>query len=318
MHDSKMRKGRELELLLKRIQEFKIPGAIIKSPEYVIDVDTGTKREVDVSIRQEKGNSETFIAIECRDRGSVQDIQWVEQLITKKESIQADALIAVTSSDFTRPAQIKASKRGVILKKISSDVPDEIKRILNEIIIEFKFVQPRIYKVDIEIPDFLSNDLDSYKYSIKGIKKQLTFSEIVSLWNTPNLVRSICAKIDDFEKGKYVRFEFPTPGSQILDATGSYPIKNARFIYELNHKIIKLPLTSVLLFQSLEERIDEAVIYEYYNDTQKLSEIIHDIENNQIRWDIHAKEFLNEGMVMIGGSLKSDVPIAITMMKLDI
>ena len=73
-----------------------------------------------------------------------------------------------------------------------------------------------------------------------------------------------------------------------------------------------------MLYQSLEEKIDEAAIYEYYNDTKKLSEIIHDIENNQIRWDIHAKEFLNEGMVFIGGSLKSDVPIALTMMKLDI
>ena len=73
-----------------------------------------------------------------------------------------------------------------------------------------------------------------------------------------------------------------------------------------------------MLFQSLEEKIDEAVIYGYYDDKQKLSEIIYDIEKKAIRWDIHAKEFLNEGMVLIGGSLNSDVPIALTMMKLDI
>ena len=128
----------------------------------------------------------------------------------------------------------------------------------------------------------------------------------------------MCGKIDDFEKGKFVRFEFPTPGSLITDASGSYPIKKARFIYELNHKVIKLPLTSVMLYQTLEGKVDEAVIYQYYNDKQKLSEIIHDIQNSQIRWDIHAKEFLDKGMVLIGGSLKSDVPIALTMMKLDI
>jgi hypothetical protein len=313
-----MKQGRNFELLLKRIQEFQVPESVVKSPEFVTDVDTGTKREVDISVRQKKGSSETFIAIECRDRGSVQDIQWVEQMITKKESIQADALIAVTSSDFTAPAQVKANKRGVILKKIISDVPEEIKRILNEIIVEFKFVQPKIYKVDIKVPDFFSDDLDKYKYSIKGVERQFTFKEIVSLWNTPNLVRSICGKIDDFEKGKFVRFEFPTPGSFITDESGSYPIKNARFIYELNHKIIKLPLTSVMLYQSLEGKTDEAVIYQYHDDETKLSEIIHDIQNNQIRWDIHTKEFLKEGMVLIGGGLKSDVPIAVTMMQLDI
>jgi hypothetical protein len=313
-----MKQGRNLELLLKRIQEFQVPDSVVKSPEFVPDVDTGTKREVDITVRQKKGNSEIFIAIECRDRGSVQDIQWVEQLITKKESIQADALIAVTSSDFTSPAQVKANKRGVILKKIISDVPKEIKRIINEIIVEFKFVQPRIYKVDIKVPDFFSDDLDNYKYSIKGVQRQFTFKEIVSVWNTPNLVRSICGKIDDFEKVKFVKLEFPTPGLFIADESRSYPNKSARFIYELNHKIIKLPLTSVMLYHSIEEKTDEAVIYQYHDYESKLSEIIHDIQNNQIRWDIHAKEFLKEGMVLIGGGLKSDVPIAVTMMQLDI
>lgn len=313
-----MKKGRELELLIKKIQEFKIPDAMIKSPEYVIDVDTGIKREVDVSIRIKKGNIEKFIAIECRDRKSVQDIQWIEQLITKKESIQADTLIAVTSSDFTRPVQIKAQKRGIILRKLNSMTPEEIEFLLNDIIIEFEFVQPLIQKVDIEIPDIFDRDYESYNYSIKGINKRLNFDEIVSLWNTPNLIRSVCAKIDDFEKGKFVRFEFATPDSFIYHETKSYSIKNVRFIYEIHHKVIKLPLTSIMLYQGLEKNIDETIIYEYFDDKQKLSEIIHDIESSKFRWDIYAKDFIKEGMVLIRVRLKSDKPIELTMMKLDI
>lgn len=76
---------KNLELLLEKISDLIIPGATIKSPEYVNDIDTGTLREVDVGIRLNTEKGSVFIAIECRDRGGVQDIQWIEQLISKNK-----------------------------------------------------------------------------------------------------------------------------------------------------------------------------------------------------------------------------------------
>lgn len=119
-----VRQGRTLELLISKIEALKNRGADVKSPEFVVDVDTGTKREVDIGIRFE--NSPVFIAIECRDRGSSQDIQWIEQLITKKNSVDANILIAVTSSSFTEPAKIKAFKNGIIIRNIENISPDNI------------------------------------------------------------------------------------------------------------------------------------------------------------------------------------------------
>ena len=96
------RKGRELELLVKRIKEHRSPNATICSPEYVPDKDTGQPREVDVGIRVCRNNDSVFIAVECRDRVSVQTVEWIEQLICKKQSIGADVLVAVTSSRFSK------------------------------------------------------------------------------------------------------------------------------------------------------------------------------------------------------------------------
>src|SRR4051794_21546791 len=109
------RNGRSLELLVKRIKEHQSPGATIRSPEFVPDRDTAQPREVDVGIRVPRNGDSVFIALECRDRGSVQAVEWIEQLICKKQSIGADVLVAVTSSRFSKPARMKALKHGVIL-----------------------------------------------------------------------------------------------------------------------------------------------------------------------------------------------------------
>lgn len=58
--DIHMRQGKELELVIKKIEQVKLPKATINSPEYVRDVDTGTQREVDVGIRYPTPNGEVY------------------------------------------------------------------------------------------------------------------------------------------------------------------------------------------------------------------------------------------------------------------
>ncbi len=118
------RKGRPFEILISKLESLKNSGAEIKSPEIVMDADTNTPREVDIGIRFK--DSDIFIAIECRNRGSIQDIQWIEQLITKKNSIGANTLIAVTSSSFTEPAKIKAFKNGIVIRNVENINTDDI------------------------------------------------------------------------------------------------------------------------------------------------------------------------------------------------
>ncbi|WP_300558986.1 hypothetical protein [Limnohabitans sp. Rim8] len=69
------RLGRSLELLLMRIKQHQSPNASVRSPDFIADVDTGERREVDIGIHVPTANGETFIAIECRDRRAQQSVE---------------------------------------------------------------------------------------------------------------------------------------------------------------------------------------------------------------------------------------------------
>lgn len=51
--------------------------------------------------------------MECRLRGRNQDVQWIEELIGRRQSLEVDALMAVSANGFTRPAYEKAKVFGV-------------------------------------------------------------------------------------------------------------------------------------------------------------------------------------------------------------
>jgi hypothetical protein len=196
----KGRKGRELELLVKRIKEHQSPEAVVISPEFVPDVDTGQPREVDVSIRLKRNEVPIFIAVECRDRTSVQSVEWIEQLICKKSSINADVLMAITSSRFTGPARIKALKHGVILAEMSSKIPEELSDIASSFFITLRYLAPRICGIDLQMPSGLDDDLEAYRYGHEIIDRDLSLTELASVLTTPNLVRTIPRFVEDWEK----------------------------------------------------------------------------------------------------------------------
>lgn len=126
-----MRKGRDFELLYNQLYD-SLDKAIytIKSPAYLTDQITLQPREVDVLIEYTDANKILRrISIECRDRESVQDVLWIEQLITKKNDLNIDITIATTTSKFTEPAIKKASAYGIILETaecINSDFISEM------------------------------------------------------------------------------------------------------------------------------------------------------------------------------------------------
>ncbi len=92
---------REFERLVARIEADAGPrGLRIKSPDYIRCRTTGRLREVDASIRTQIGTVEVLVTIECRRRSKVQDVTWIEQLATKKDTIGASHTIAVSASGF--------------------------------------------------------------------------------------------------------------------------------------------------------------------------------------------------------------------------
>jgi hypothetical protein len=123
------REGRELELIVSRIEAALVPsGAIIKSPDRIKDKVTGVDREVDVSIRYQIGSVPILITVECRDRNDPQDDTWLEQLATKRWKVGAAKTIAVSSSGFTAPAITHARLQGIEVRRLEEITDEEVRR----------------------------------------------------------------------------------------------------------------------------------------------------------------------------------------------
>jgi hypothetical protein len=139
-----MTEWQEFERLVAKIEELLVPkGATVKSPDHITDLVTGSRREVDASIRIKVGSTDLLITVECRRRAEIQDDTWIEQLAMKREKIGAARTIAVSSVGFSQPAKKTAALKGIELRQFQDITDDEITKrwlsrvSLNSIMTEF-------------------------------------------------------------------------------------------------------------------------------------------------------------------------------------
>lgn len=121
---------REFELLVAKIEGVLAPqGAQVKSPDKVPDYTSNSSRprDVDASIRYRVGTVDVLITVECRARSRVQEVAWIEQLITKKASIKASKTIAVSSRGFSDAAKEVARRHDIDIRVISEIEPEQIR-----------------------------------------------------------------------------------------------------------------------------------------------------------------------------------------------
>ena len=119
------RKGKKFDQLVSDIEmAFSGTGAKIKKNDRIEDVETGIKREVDISIRAKVGSMDFLTIVECRDRNKKADVTWIEQLEEKRKSVGADKVVAVSREGFTEGALNKARSRNIetrILNRLDQD-----------------------------------------------------------------------------------------------------------------------------------------------------------------------------------------------------
>ncbi len=119
---------RQFEELVARIEGALVPaGAVVKSPDRLLDLVTGEMREVDVSIRSQVGSVEVLVTVECRDRAKTQDVTWIEQLATKQKHVGATHTVAVSSTGFSEPALTAARIHGISTRTIAEVTDAEIR-----------------------------------------------------------------------------------------------------------------------------------------------------------------------------------------------
>lgn len=110
-------KWQEFESLVARvITAILDSGAEVKLNDEIPDPDNPEQlRQIDITIRRE----DKLTHVECRNHKSPQDVKWIEELVGRKFSLEADAMIAVSSSGFTKGAIKKAEKYGIFLHTLT-------------------------------------------------------------------------------------------------------------------------------------------------------------------------------------------------------
>ena len=112
---------RQIQIIHELIEE---TDAKVEWNDHIPDPDNPDQpRQIDVTIKKDG----KLTLVECRFHKSKQNVKWIEELIGRRASLKADAIIAVSASGFTKGAIIKAEKYGVILRDILSLTEDEIR-----------------------------------------------------------------------------------------------------------------------------------------------------------------------------------------------
>ncbi len=169
------RKGRDLEKLVSNFEGLLGPkGVAITSPDYIPDKDTGEPREVDISLRSQIGSSEILVVVECRDYShKVQDVKWIEELATKRDSVGADKVLAVSSTGFSGPAITKAEAKGITLRTMAEIDYQEISHWFSFKYLYFNRPNFRIYKVELNTPD--EGEFNRFKTIILGLHQKQNY-----------------------------------------------------------------------------------------------------------------------------------------------
>jgi hypothetical protein len=148
------RAGRDLEEFVQLIERMLTHAGIeIKSPEYVTGRLSGSRREIDVSLRSNIGSTMVFVIIECRDRRDTEDVRWIEQLATKREDVGADKAVAVSKVDFTEGARNMAATKGIELRTFEDVNPGVVFKWMELQGIEVQLNYIDIRAVSLEVAD---------------------------------------------------------------------------------------------------------------------------------------------------------------------
>lgn len=114
----------QFEQLIARIHELlEDQEADVQWNEKIPDPDNPQQqRQIDVLIRK----GDLLNIIECRIHKEKQNVKWIEELMGRRTSLNANAVIGVSATGFTLGAIMKAAKHGVILNDMLRLTNDEI------------------------------------------------------------------------------------------------------------------------------------------------------------------------------------------------
>jgi hypothetical protein len=115
---------KKFERQIERIHRLlETEDSIVTWDDHIPDPDNPSQaRQIDVSIRRDS----SLTLVECRIHKERQDVNWIEELMGRRISLKADAVIAVSASGFTKTARDKANAHGIHLRDLATLSHEEI------------------------------------------------------------------------------------------------------------------------------------------------------------------------------------------------
>jgi Restriction endonuclease len=218
------------------------------------------------------------VIIECRDHKQRQDIKWIEQIATKKDDINANKAIAVSSSGFTKAAKDKARAKNIELRTLTEIDPKEImewfqaKKLtaycLNYALIEVFFV------LNGSIEDSQTEGFQKFIKSFSGTSlnyvKILVDPEIDDVLSLDDCIsRRSDRIIEDFKptnEKKIVEFNIipqnEEAGFFIKTQDESIRLKQIKFKVEIWHEFTEAKIDSILSYDNEKNSLVQVVSVE--------------------------------------------------------
>jgi hypothetical protein len=88
-------------------------GGCVTESAFLQEDGTGDPREIDVLIEHNVAGHAIKIAVECRDHGRDQNVQWIDSLIGKYSRLRVNQIVAVSSSPFSDAGKKKAAEHNI-------------------------------------------------------------------------------------------------------------------------------------------------------------------------------------------------------------
>jgi hypothetical protein len=161
----------EFEQLTSRIiSQMVESGAQVLWNDRIPDPDNPSQlRQVDVTISRDGRKTH----IECRNHKAPQDAKWIEELIGRRQSLEASAMMAASTYGFTAGAVKKAERFGIFLHELDLLSPEEAKSWGRHSLVEFGYFGFHPLWIQLVFSDLPTDNLEPIAEELKNHREYI-------------------------------------------------------------------------------------------------------------------------------------------------
>jgi hypothetical protein len=271
------RRGRRLERIVALIEKSLGPeGLLVKSPDVELDKTTGKPREIDVGIRLKGGSTPLLIMVECREHKRRQGVEWIEQVVSKRDGIRAAKALAASSSGFTESALEKARYHGVETRRIDEIDAEDVRDWFGAFQFTLLHRRCELHHAQLSL-DLRGQELQDqtrllareWKYGdeifiCKPEKKKCSFAIIHKVaMNNDQVWPGI--PIPEAKKRRTLVLNYPNEADRYQLQTTQGPVDISRIVLDVTQCVeeVAVPLSRILSYHSESEAVSQVVQYEF-------------------------------------------------------